>query len=189
MPGETERDAARQARFEREMLPHMDAAYNLARWLLRDRDDGADAAQEACLRAFKYLDGFRGGSAKAWLLKIVRNTCYSWRKANPKGDSMTEDADGRLNPEHERALAAAGHESPSPEAILLARAERTLIEESMASLPPEYRETLVLREIEELSYREISEIAEIPIGTVMSRLARARALLQRRLVVRLAEGN
>ncbi|HUC63579.1 MAG TPA: sigma-70 family RNA polymerase sigma factor [Alphaproteobacteria bacterium] len=186
MPGDERETATRRARFEREMLPHLDAAYNLARWLLRDREDGADAAQEACLRAFKYFDGFRGGSAKAWLLRIVRNTCYDWRKANPRGESMNA-GDGELSPEHERALEAAGPANPSPEAILIARADRTLVEESLAALPPEFREALVLREIEALSYREISEIAAIPIGTVMSRLARARSLLQRRLVAQLAE--
>jgi RNA polymerase sigma-70 factor (ECF subfamily) len=177
----------KRARFEREVLPHLDAAYNLARWLLRDDTDAEDVAQEACLRAYKYYDGFRGGNAKAWLLKIVRNSCYSWFKDNPRGESMTPDEDGRLDPEHERALQAAGHDNPSPEARMLAAADHALLRASLDTLPATYREVLVLREIDELSYREISEIADVPIGTVMSRLARARALLQSRLASRLAE--
>ena len=180
MPGDSKR-----ARFEREVLPHLDAAYNLARWLLRNSDDAADAAQEACLRAYKYFDGFHGGNAKAWLLKIVRNSCYSWLKRNPKGEALDADADGRLHPEHERAIAAAGHSPASPEALLLAKADQALLTEGLAALPAAYREVLVLREIEELSYKEISVVAEIPIGTVMSRLARARALLQQRLAGRI----
>jgi len=183
MPGDSKR-----ARFEREVLPHLDAAYNLARWLLRNGEDAADATQEACFRAYKYFDGFHGGDAKAWLLKIVRNSCYSWLKNNPKGEALDADADGRLDPEHERALAAAGQRPASPEALLLAKADRALLSEGLDGLPAAYREVLVLREIEELSYKEISAIAGIPIGTVMSRLARARALLQRRLASRLRDG-
>ncbi len=176
----------KRARFEREILPHLDAAYNLARWLLRSGTDAEDVVQEACLRAYTYFDGFRGGNAKAWLLKIVRNSCYSWFKNNPKGESMTPDEDGRLDPEHERALKAAGPDDPSPEARMLAAADQALLQASLDALPAVYREVLVLREIEELSYKEISEIADVPIGTVMSRLARARALLQSRLADRLA---
>ncbi len=177
----------KRARFEREVLPHLDAAYNLARWLLRDGTDAEDVVQEACLRAYTYFDGFRGGNAKAWLLKIVRNSCYSWFKDNPKGESMTPDDEGRLAPEHERALNAAGPCDLSPEARLLAAADQAVLQEGLNALPANYREVLVLREIEELSYKEISEIADIPIGTVMSRLARARELLQSSLARRLAE--
>jgi len=172
---------SKRARFEREMLPHLDAAYNLARWILRGSDDAEDVTQEAILRAFKYFDGFQGDNAKAWLLKIVRNSCYSSIKRRPKTESMSADEEGRLNPEHERALEAAGHGLPAPDARLIAEADRRLLQEGMEALPADYREILVLREIEELSYQQISEVAEIPIGTVMSRLSRARALLLQRL--------
>jgi RNA polymerase sigma factor (sigma-70 family) len=182
MPGDSKR-----ARFEREMLPHLDAAYNLARWILRGSEDAQDVTQEAFLRAFKYFDGFHGGNAKAWLLSIVRNGCYSWIKSRPKTESMSEDDEGRLNPEHERALEAAGHGMPSPEAHAIEKADRKLLQEGLQELPTDYREILILREIEELSYKEISEIAKIPIGTVMSRLSRARALLQQKLVSRRTE--
>lgn len=182
MPGDS-----KQARFEREVLPHLDAAYNLARWLMHGSEDAQDVVQEACLRAYKYFDGFHGGNAKAWLLKVVRNSCYDWWSDHPRTESMSVDEDGRLDPEHERALAEAGHGYPSPDARLIAKAESALLTESLAALPPEFREVLVLREIEELSYKEIGQIAGIPLGTVMSRLARGRALLQKRVLARLAE--
>jgi len=175
----------KRLRFEREVLPHMDAAYNLARWLLRGNEDAEDAAQDACLRAYKYFDGFHGGNAKAWLLKIVRNRCYSWLKERRGMESMSADEDGRLDPKHEEALAEAGHGFPSPEAALIAKADRALLHASLDKLPPDFREVLILREIEELSYKEISQIAEIPIGTVMSRLARGRALLERLVLAEL----
>jgi RNA polymerase sigma factor (sigma-70 family) len=181
MPGGDTRGDGRRARFEREVLPHLDAAYNLARWLLRDGEEAADAVQEACLRAYKYFDGFHGDNAKPWLLKIVRNSCYGLSKGRPRTESMSPDEEGRLDPAHEKALEAAGHGTPTPEALLIAKADRRMLQDGLATLPADYREVLVLREIEELSYKEISEIAEIPIGTVMSRLARGRALLQKRL--------
>ena len=167
-------------------MPHFDAAYNLARWLLHGSEDAQDAAQEACLRAFRHIDSFHGGNAKAWLLKIVRNSCYSWLKAHPRGQSLEADADGRLDPAHEAALREAGHGFPSPEAALIAKADTALLRAGLAGLPAEFREALVLREIEELSYKEISEVAGIPIGTVMSRLSRGRTLLQRHLADRLS---
>lgn len=177
----------KRMRFEREVLPHLDAAYNLARWLLRDGQDAADATQDACLRAYKYFDGFHGDNAKAWLLRIVRNCCYSWLKDNPKGESMSPNENGELDPAHEQALAAAGHGPPSPDAQLIEAADRALLETCLAALPTDFREVLILREIEELSYKEIGEIAEIPIGTVMSRLARGRTLLQKYIAVRRVE--
>jgi RNA polymerase sigma-70 factor, ECF subfamily len=176
----------KQARFEREMLPHLDAAYNLARWLLRGGEDAEDVAQEAFLRALKYFDGFRGQNAKAWLLSIVRNTCYSWIKDRMKTESMTEDEEGHLDPEHESALEAAGHGLAAPDARLIEDADRRLLNEGLQALPTDYREVLVLRELEQLSYKEISEVVGIPIGTVMSRLSRARALLRQRLARDLA---
>ena len=177
MPGDS-----KQARFEREVLPHLDAAHNLARWFMRGRGDAEDAVQEACLR-----DGFHGGNAKAWLLKIVRNCCLNALRGRQLTESMSADEEGRLDPAHERALAEAGHGTRSAEALLIAKAEAAVLEESLAGLPTDYREVLVLREIEELSYREISRIADVPLGTVMSRLARARTLLQKRLAERLAK--
>ena len=176
----------KQARFEREMLPHLDAAYNLARWLLRGGEDAEDVAQEAFLRALKYFDGFRGQNAKAWLLSIVRNTCYSWIKDRMKTESMTEDEEGHLDPEHESALEAAGHSLAAPDARLIQDADRRLLNEGLQALPTDYREILVLRELEQLGYKEISEVVGIPIGTVMSRLSRARALLRQRLARDLA---
>jgi RNA polymerase sigma-70 factor, ECF subfamily len=180
---------SKRARFEREMLPHLDAAHNLARWILRGSDDAQDVTQEAIVRALKYFDGFHGENAKAWLLKIVRNTCYSWIKDRPKTESMSPDEEGLLNPEHERALEAAGHSLPAPDARLMKEADRRVINQGMQALPTAYREILILREIEELSYQEISEIADIPIGTVMSRLSRARASLLQWVSGRLAESR
>jgi RNA polymerase sigma-70 factor (ECF subfamily) len=171
----------KQARFEREMLPHLDAAYNLARWLLRGGEDAEDVAQEAFLRALKYFDGFRGQDAKAWLLRIVRNTCYSWIQDRMKTESMTEDEEGHLDPEHESAREAAGHSLAAPDARLIEDADRRLLNEGLQALPTVYREILILRELEQLSYNDIGEIVGIPIGTVMSRLSRARALLRQRL--------
>jgi RNA polymerase sigma-70 factor (ECF subfamily) len=170
-----------RARFEREILPHLDAAYNMARWLLRGSDDAEDVTQEALLRAYKYFDGFHGDNAKAWLLRIVRNSCYTWIKSRPKTESMTADEEGEVDPEHERALAEAGHGLPPPDARLIAAADRQLVRAGLERLPIAYREVLVLREVEELSYKEIAAIADIPIGTVMSRLSRARELLLQEL--------
>jgi RNA polymerase sigma-70 factor, ECF subfamily len=166
-----------RARFEREIVPHLDAAYNLARWLLGGSRDAEDVVQEAMLRAFKYFEGFHGENAKAWMLKIVRNTCYSWVKGRPKTESMSADEDGRLDPEHERALAEAGHGLPAPDARVIEAADRRLLHDALESLPASYREILILREVEELSYKEIAAVIDVPIGTVMSRLARARDLL------------
>ncbi len=166
-----------RARFEREILPHLDAAYNMARWLLRGSDDAEDVTQEALLRAYKYFEGFHGDNAKAWLLRIVRNSCYTWIKSRPKTESMTADEEGEIAAEHERALAQAGHGLPPPDARLIAAADRQLVHAALERLPIAYREILVLREVEELSYKEIAAIADVPIGTVMSRLSRARELL------------
>lgn len=179
MPGDSNR-----ARFEREIMPHLDAAYNMARWLLRGSDEAQDVAQEALLRAFKYFDGFHGENAKAWLLRIVRNSCYSWIKDRPKMESMSVDDEGQIDPEHERALAAAGHGLPAPDARLASAADRRQLHDALGRLPTAFREIIVLREIEELSYKEIAAIVDVPIGTVMSRLSRARELLLQSLSLR-----
>ena len=172
---------SQRARFEREILPHLDAAHNLARWLLGGSDDAQDVVQEAVLRSYKYFAGFHGDNGKAWLLRIVRHSCYDWVGRRPRMESMSPDEEGQLNPEHERALEAAGHGLPAPDAALFQRADQAMMRDALESLPREHREILVLREVEELSYKEIAAIADIPLGTVMSRLSRARDLLLQRL--------
>ncbi len=157
-------------------LPHLDVAYNLARWLTRDDHLAEDVVQEAYLRAFRFFSSFRGGDGKAWLLAIVRNTFYSMRKRDHAAQ-LHEPFDEEL---HHGAVEA-GAENGDPEALLMRSAGGQIIREAMDALPVEFREVLVLREIEELSYKDIALVAEVPVGTVMSRLARARKLLRRQL--------
>src|SRR5215470_6891343 len=161
--------------FEAMMLPHMDAAHNLARWLLRSEQDAEDVVQEAYLRAFKSFDGFRGSNGRAWLLTIVRNTYYTFLKKNRAVD-LTTPFDDEIH--------AIGHESASPATILEHAEDAELISKAMDALPAEFREILALRHQEGLSYQEIADIAQIPPGTVMSRLARARAKLREYLPAR-----
>jgi RNA polymerase sigma-70 factor (ECF subfamily) len=159
--------------FEELMLPHMDAAYNLARWLLRDPHDAEDALQDACLRAYRSIDRFRGSDGKAWLLTIVRNVCYSRMRQGrrePQTDVFDDEAHGS---EHGPAAA---------NALEWREVKGELLRQALERLPDEYREAIVLHEIEGLAYREIAEVAEVPIGTVMSRLARARRKLQAELI-------
>ena len=166
-------------RFERTVLPHMRAAYNLARWLARSDQDAEDVVQEACLRAFRFFGGFRGGDAKAWLLTIVRNTSYSaWHGVGTAGTTVPLDED---TPDVEDG-------APGPEDLLLQKASGQEVREALDALPVEFREVVVLRELEGLSYKEIAEVTQLPIGTVMSRLARARARLRRELRERLQRG-
>jgi RNA polymerase sigma-70 factor (ECF subfamily) len=160
-------DASQLERLERALVPHLDAAYNLARWLVGAPADADDVAQEACLRAVKFFDGFRGGDARGWLLAIVRNTCYDWLRKNRNYTS--EDLDRTPD------------EAPDPETLEVRNADRRLVRECLDRLPAEYREALVLRELEELSYKEIAQVTGVPIGTVMSRLARARKRLEEEL--------
>jgi RNA polymerase sigma-70 factor (ECF subfamily) len=155
------------------LVPHLDAAYNLARWLMRNETDAEDLVQEAYLRAFNHFAGFRGGDGRAWLLTIVRNSCYDRLKKN---GSRGQDTD------FDEAVHSAGQQSSSPEALLIVEERVELVRDSLAELPAEYREVLVLRELEQLSYREIADIAGIPLGTVMSRLSRARQRLQEYLL-------
>jgi RNA polymerase sigma-70 factor (ECF subfamily) len=166
-------DSARSRLFERTALPHLDASYNLARWMTRNEQDAADVVQDAYLRAFMYFDGFKGENARAWLLSIVRRTCYSWLATNRPKELVTGLDENALD-----AHATAAGEQVTPEASLLRNADARMVNEMIARLPPQYREVVILRELEECSYREIAEIAAIPIGTVMSRLARAREMLQ-----------
>jgi len=169
-------DSQDQVRFEQLVLPHLDAAFNLARWLLRSRADAEDVAQEAMLRSYRFFPGFRGGDVRAWLLQIVRNTCYSWLEKKRPGEYMTE-FDEELH----------GPASPTPEALAMAAEDRARLARALESLPLRYREVIVLRELEGCSYKEIAAIASIPIGTVMSALARARRQLQSALLNRAPE--
>jgi RNA polymerase sigma factor (sigma-70 family) len=162
--------------FEAMMLPHLDAAHNLAKWLLRNEQDAQDVVQEAYLRAFKSFDGFRGSNGRPWLLTIVRNTYYTFLKKNRAVDLTIPFDDG---------IHAIGHESASPATILEHAEDAELIREAMDALPAEFREILVLRHQEGFSYQEIADIAQIPPGTVMSRLARARAKLKGSLAARI----
>jgi RNA polymerase sigma-70 factor (ECF subfamily) len=164
--------------FETMMLPHLDAAHNLARWLLRNEQDAQDVVQVAYLRAFKSFGGFHGSNGRAWLLTIVRNTSYTLLKKN-KAVDLTTTFDEQLH--------ASGQESVSPETILERSEDAALIREAMDELPAEFREILTLRHQEGLSYKEIAEIAQIPPGTVMSRLARARAKLREYLATRIGK--
>jgi RNA polymerase sigma-70 factor (ECF subfamily) len=176
-----EQDAAQEpelASFEETMLPHMDAAHNLAKWLLRNEEDAQDVVQEAYLRAFKSFGGFHGSNGRAWLLTIVRNTSYTLLKKNRAVDLTTT---------FDEEIHASGHESVSPATILEHSEDAELIKEAMNELPAEFREILALRHQEGLSYKEISDIAQIPPGTVMSRLARARAKLREYLAARIGK--
>ena len=164
--------------FEDAVLPHLDAAHNLARWLMRNEQDAQDVVQEAYLRAFKSFAGFHGSNGRAWLLTIVRNTCYTLLKKN-KAIDLTTTFDEEIH--------AADSESVSPAAILEHTEEAQLITEAMDALPAEFREILVLRHQEGLSYKEIADIARIPPGTVMSRLARAREKLREYFAVRIGK--
>jgi len=172
--------SGKQARFAREVLPHLDAAYNLARWLLRNPTDAEDVAQEACLRAFRSFDEFRGGDAKPWLLAIVRNTSFTWL-ARRKRDAAAEPYDEAIQASEAADPANLAGTPPTPEEELLRADERETVHRALAALPIEFRETVVLRELEGLSYREIAAVVDIPLGTVMSRLARGRALLHQAL--------
>jgi len=173
-------EGSRVRRFEAIFVSHLDAAYDFARWLARDERNAEDVVQEACLRAFKSLDSFHGENGRAWLLAIVRNTYYTWFKRNQIYASSV--------PFDEESLSAASHEladlessSESVEQILQRQDARRLVNDALNRLPEEFREVVVLRELEDLSYKEIAAIAGIPLGTVMSRLARARKLLLQHL--------
>ena len=168
-------DTSDQARFTEVFLPHLVDAFRLARWLAGSRADAEDIVQEASMRAFKNIRGFSGGDPRAWVLTIVRNTSYSWLAKNrPKLLVLSEDLDQRTQESIERA---ANDEPQTPETALIAKLEGQQVRRAMASLPAPFREVLVLREIHDLDYRTIAEVAALPIGTVMSRLARARRLL------------
>ncbi len=171
-------EEAALASFEEAMLPHLDAAHNLARWLLRNEQDAQDIVQEAYLRAFKSFAGFRGSNGRAWLLTIVRNTSYTLLKKNRAVDLTTT---------FDEEIHATEHESPSPVMRLEHAEDAELMKHAIDQLPAEFREILILRHQEDLSYKEIGEILTIPSGTVMSRLARARAKLKEYLTSRMGQ--
>ena len=158
-------------RFEQLVLPHLDAAYNLARWLTRDAHDAEDVVQDACVRALRYLDAMRDGDARAWFLTIVRHATYDWLGRNRPAEIARDDGS---------ALAAAvDFAAIDPLQAAMREAESRALADAVGALPLAYREVLILRELEELSYKQIARIVDIPVGTVMSRLARARGMLQR----------
>jgi RNA polymerase sigma-70 factor (ECF subfamily) len=157
------------ARFEATILPHLDAAYNLARWLTGNENDARDMVQDASLRAFKFFDGFRGGDGRAWLLKIVRNTAYTWLQRRRTSEQIFKDED---------EIELLEDASVNPGQLLERNATIELVRAAIAQLAPEFREAIVLREMEGFSYKEIADIAGVRIGTVMSRLARGRRELQ-----------
>ncbi len=168
----------KRARFEQCIMPHMDAASNLARWLAGSDPDAQDVVQEAFLRAFKFFGGFRGGDSRSWLLRIVRNSFYDWLRQHRRADLETP---------FDEEVHGSTVESPAPDAALLEKADKEMLHQALGALPPEYREVLVMRELEGLSYKEIAEVAGVPMGTVMSRLARAREQLRLGLIQRLRE--
>lgn len=159
--------------FEQVVLPHLDAAYNLARWLVRNTQDAEDIVQEAYLRAFKFFGGYQGGDARAWVLKIVRNTGYSFLEKNRPAD---------LAEEFDEMIHTAATNQSDVEAALLQSADSRMLRDALDKLPLNFREVLVLRELEGLSYKEIAEVVGVPIGTVMSGLARGRGQLREYLL-------
>jgi RNA polymerase sigma factor (sigma-70 family) len=167
-----------RARFDRVVLPHLEDAFGFARWLAGDRTDAEDIFHEACLRAFRAIRTFSGGNARAWLLTIVRRTAYSWLEKNR---SRVQVAMDDLNSEERALVERGGDRDPSntatPEAELIAKTDAARLEAAISSLPLEFREAFVLREIQGLDYRAIPEVTATPLGTVMSRLARARRRL------------
>jgi RNA polymerase sigma-70 factor (ECF subfamily) len=165
-------DLDERSRFERATLPHLDAAYNLARWLTRDEHAAEDVVQEAYCRAARFFGTFRGGDGRTWLLAVVRRASFDWlakSRAWAATASFDEDVHGQ------------GDESLNPEHLAVRNADRQFLRQALEELPPEFREVVVLRELEGLSYQQIAAVIGVPVGTVMSRLSRARRQLQRRL--------
>jgi RNA polymerase sigma-70 factor (ECF subfamily) len=171
--------APKPALFEKTMLPHLDAAYNLARWLTRNEHDAEDIVQEAYLRAFRFFDGFRGGDGRSWLLAVVRNTALTWLRREKTAPQVSFDEE----------MHGPASDAVTVEAKLVERVRFAALRYCLDSLPVEFREVVVMREMEEMSYRDIAEAASAPIGTVMSRLSRARQSLQDCVVARMKEAS
>ena len=169
----------KQARFEETIMPHLDAAFNLARWLTRNEHDAQDVVQDAFLRAFKFFEGFHGGNSRSWLLSIVRHTTYTWLQKNRRPELATVFDEEKHDVEDTAS---------NPEVLLLKNADRQEIMKAVEELPVEFREAMILRELEGMSYREIADMTDVPVGTVMSRLARARKRLQQSLGQRFQSG-
>ena len=167
-------DPSKSRRFREVVLVHLDAAYNLARWLTRDEHDAEDVVQDACLRALRSFDGFRGGSGRPWLLAIVRNASYDLLRRS-RGSKLEESYDDDVHGGSEAALAVG--QAFDPEARLAAAELRRRLDDALDRLPATFREVVVLRDIEDLSYKEIADVVAIPIGTVMSRIARGRRMM------------
>ena len=167
--------------FEKVMLPHLDAAYNLARWLIRDPSMAEDVVQDAYERACKYFAAFRGGSGRAWLLQIVRNAAYSTLKTRRRGMEVSLSSGTRAADEDGIDMDMPDP-SPGPEAMLAQRQDLAALDDALDALPVAWRECLILREVEALSYKDMARIMDVPVGTVMSRLSRARQALQREVV-------
>ena len=167
----------KSARFEEQILVHLDSAYNLARWITRDADMARDAVQDGSLRAFRAFDQMHGPNPKAWFLAVVRNTCIDLLREQ-RGRAIEEEYD---EDQHGNGIALDGSGKMTPEDNAARASDARWLRGCIDALPREYREVIVLRELEELSYKEISTIVDIPIGTVMSRLARGRDLLQKRM--------
>ena len=172
------KDQSRHSDFEEAMLPHLDAAYNLARWLVRDPSVAEDVVQDAYERACKYFTAFRGGSGRAWLLKIVRNAAYSALKIERRRMEVSLSSGMRAADEDVVDMDTPDS-GPGPESMLAQRQDLAALDDALNALPVAWRECLILREVEALSYKEIARIMDVPIGTVMSRLSRARQVLQR----------
>lgn len=170
-------ELSRRERFETTILVHLDAAYNLARWVLRDAAAAEDVVQDACIRAFRHFDGMQGPTPKAWFMAIVRHACLDWI-GRTKRRGVEESYD---ESEHGLAVLDVSGTAQSPESLAIRADDIRQLHACVEALPREYREVLILREMEELSYREISAVVGVPIGTVMSRLARGRDQLTKRM--------
>lgn len=176
----------RSDEFQRVALPHLRAAYQLARWLTHAEHDADDVMQEAWLRAFKYFDGFHGTDARSWLLSIVRNAYYTWREKQPaRAEPETRTRSTDEDESDALLFETVDGREPGPDAGAVRAADQRMVDEAIRSLPLEFREAVVLREIEELSYKQIAAVLDVPIGTVMSRLSRGRELLRRHLSPRM----
>ena len=163
----------KRMRFEEVMLPHMDAAFNLARWLTRNDSDAQDVAQEAYLRAFKFFTGFRGDNSRSWLLQIVRNTFYTWLEKNRREEAVIT---------FDETIEDLQSGAAAPDTRMVEEADSEALRQAIEALPVEFREVLVMRELEGMAYKEIAYVADLPLGTVMSRLARARLQLRKCLI-------
>jgi RNA polymerase sigma factor (sigma-70 family) len=172
-------ESTKKQRFQAAVMPHIDSAFNLARWLTRGHQDAEDIVQEAYLRAFNFFDGFHGEDGRVWLLGIVRNTFYTWYQKD-KVDNQHTQFQEELHGSNEKFDML---DDSNPERIMIQKDSQRLLQQAMRELPMEFREVMVMRELEDLSYKQIAEIIQIPMGTVMSRLGRGRKQLAAILAV------